>query len=239
MYQSERILTVGPQTIVYGAAYESIASAQWPYLFEANYIQQYSLLSSHQWSLPNRQQYGWEDYHFDLKQVMPSAPWRWVLKDYFLRRGLKYTPVYKQWRILSSLYKEGVPVAAPVAMRIVSGALFYYAQLLTETPCNEPLSKHNIDSEHHADVLYALGKALHALHQAGRYMPQWTPEHSLYCSQTGVTLLGAEASQVVPRTANFNALTGWQQEQMMRVKSALRLKLGHVSWDAFMQGYLL
>ncbi len=76
--------------------------------------------------------------------VVHRAPQTWVLRQYrrggwmdFLTQrsywwlGLKRSRPWREWHLLASLYKRGLPVPAPVAVRVRRRGLIYRGDILT------------------------------------------------------------------------------------------------------------
>ena len=59
-----------------------------------------------------------------------GLPGRFI-RDLYLWTGLEATRPWREWRLLHSLYKEGLPVPQPLAARVARAGPFYRGDLVT------------------------------------------------------------------------------------------------------------
>ena len=126
----EKELKVGNQYILYDSAMRDVKLTSWPYLFDVYFLEQHQLVTARVQGRGTTYFFDWESHKLVLRHY-----WRggWVStfnSEFYLKTKLEKMRPYQEWQLLCELQKLGLPVPKPAGMRIVSGGLFYCADLL-------------------------------------------------------------------------------------------------------------
>jgi 3-deoxy-D-manno-octulosonic acid kinase len=100
--------------------------------------------------------------------------------DHYVWLGRERTRAFREWRLLHSLYRRGLPVPRPIAARVVRGGLLYRADLVTTylertRPLSDYLNEGGLGS---ADWRH-VGQMVRSFHDHGVDHPDLTAHNIL------------------------------------------------------------
>jgi len=164
-----------------------------------------------------------------------GLPGRFI-RDLYVWTGLEATRAWREWRLLHSLYKVGLPVPQPVAAQVVRAGLFYRADLITR----------RIPGATSIDALMAAGgesrvpwgeagHTVRRLHDAGVYHADLNAHNLLVDAAAKVHIIDFD------RGARRGA-GAWRQANLARLQRSLHKLAGSgaviaPAWAAFLVGY--
>lgn len=166
----EARLDVGTTTILYDENLDRIRLTALPYLFDSNYIQQYGYVTHIAQGRGATYFIDFEGYKLVLKHYWRGGLVGKINPDLYLRTALEKTRAYKEWVLLQQLYAWSLPAPKPAAIRILSGGLFSYADLLTHQIENvTPLSDCLLEGELSQEQWMRVGRVIRQFHDKGVY----------------------------------------------------------------------
>lgn len=164
----------------------------------------------------------------------------WAAKfstDYYLWTGLERSRPWREWRLLDSLYKEGLPVPQPLAARVQRYGLVYRGDLITRLiPDSRSLASRLQTSDIEQLPWQAIGTCLRGFHDAGVQHADLNAHNILLDGHERVFLIDFDKS--LRRVPAF----GWQQANLRRLWHSLH-KLTAASliegyaWNRLLEGY--
>lgn len=164
----------------------------------------------------------------------------WAAKltaDFYAWAGLEHSRPWREWRLLYSLYKEGLPVPQPLAARVQCHGLVYRGDLITRwIPDSRSLASrlqiYDIDQL----PWHAVGACLRRFHDAGVQHGDLNAHNILIDADERVFLIDFDKSR--RRAPAF----GWQKANLHRLWRSLH-KLAPASliegqaWTNLLEGY--
>jgi 3-deoxy-D-manno-octulosonic acid kinase len=162
-----------------------------------------------------------------------GVPGRFV-RDRYLWIGLDASRPWREWRLLDSLYKEGLPVPQPVAARVQRAGLLYKGDLITRRiPAARSLAERSASG---SDIPWAAaGRCLRRFHDAGVCHADLNA-HNILLDESGRTYL-------IDFDRGTRRGTGpWKQANLSRLKRSLDKLSGGSgfnlkAWGALLEGY--
>lgn len=164
----------------------------------------------------------------------------WVTKvstDYYWWTGLPRSRPWREWQLLSSLYKEGLPVPQPVAARVQRYGWLYRGDLITRLiPDSRSLASHLRDSGIELLPWRAIGVCLRRFHNAGVQHADLNAHNILLDIHERVFLIDFDKGR--RRESAFS----WQRANLHRLWHSLH-KLAAPSliegraWSNLLEGY--
>lgn len=162
-----------------------------------------------------------------------GVPGRFV-RDRYLWVGLDASRPWREWRLLDSLYKEGMPVPQPVAARVQRAGLVYGGDLITRRiPATRSLAE-RLGSG--GDIPWsAVGRCLRRFHDAGVCHADLNA-HNILLDQAGKPFL-IDFDRGTRRGAG-----PWKQGNLSRLRRSLDKLTGESAfnlkaWGALLEGY--
>lgn len=162
-----------------------------------------------------------------------------LLGDRYLWTGEVRTRPMREWRLMSELRAEGLPVPAPVAARYVRDGVFYRGDLITERivdalPLSAWLERGAVALTHWRSV----GACIKRFHARGVCHADLNAHNILVDTGGVVSLIDFD------RGAR-RAPGGWEQANLVRLRRSLakvsaalpRGRFGEPEWHALSQGY--
>ena len=240
----EQTLKVGQQTILYDASMDDVKLTSWPYLFEPYFLEQHQLITGTAQGRGTTYFFDWEAHQLVLRHYLRGG---WVGKfnpEFYLNTQLEKTRPYQEWKMLCELQKLGLPAPKPAAMRIVSGGLFYSADLLMHqlqgvTPLCDLLLQGEV--RHWQKI----GKVIRQFHNAGVYHDDLNC-HNILLREEEVFLIDFDKCHIQP---NSSATDQWKGKNLQRLLRSLNKQQGiakaagqsfnfsTVAWDDLLQAY--
>lgn len=162
-----------------------------------------------------------------------GLPGRFI-RDLYLWTGFDATRPWREWRLLDSLYKEGLPVPRPVAARVTRAGLFYRGDLLTRRiPDTRSLAERLREGS--AAPWREAGACVRRFHDAGVCHADLNAHNVLADGAGRVYLVDFD------RGERRRSGTGWKLANLMRFRRSLSKLAGHggseAVWDVFLEGY--
>lgn len=160
-------------------------------------------------------------------------------RDRYLWQGLEKSRPWREWQLLAELYRRGLPVPRPVAVRAVRHGLSYSADIVTEI----------IDARPLADILGERRLPVAQLERVGSWLRRFHLEELCHADLNARNILLDEAGKVYlidfDRSELRRGDEGWRSANMERLKRSLekfRLNAKHFAfddedWKAVMRGY--
>lgn len=177
--------------------------------------------------------------------ILKRAEGEWVLRHYrrggmpgrfvhdvYVWTGLEASRPWREWRLLDSLYKEGLPVPQPVAARVEHRGLFYRGDLITRRIAGAYSLAERLDGRVPWD---AVGRTLRRFHDAGVWHADLNAHNILLDAEGSVHLLDFDRGERRP------AAEGWKQANLDRLKRSLdKLTAGRLqprTWTVLLDAY--
>ncbi len=163
-----------------------------------------------------------------------------LLRDRYLRWfSLSRTRAWREWDILSRLWRDGLPVPKPVAARVIYSGLFYRADIITaKLPAPATLVEILKTRALSTADWQAAGRLIRRFHEAGVYHADMNAHNIVYAANR-MYLLDFD------RGCLRRPDSGWQQRTLRRLQRSLRKSAGqnpgfHFSdadWEIFSKAY--
>lgn len=164
----------------------------------------------------------------------------WAAKlstDYYLWTGLQRSRPWREWRLLYSLYKEGLPVPQPLAARVRRHGFLYRGDLITRRiPDSRSLAK-RLQTSGIEDLPWAaIGACLRRFHAAGVQHGDLNAHNILLDDHERVFLVDFDKSLRRPPAR------AWQRANLRRLQRSLRKLaapslIAGVAWDQLLAAY--
>lgn len=164
-----------------------------------------------------------------------GLPGRFI-RDLYIWTGLEATRAWREWRLLHSLYKEGLPVPQPVAAQVVRAGLLYRADLITRRiPGTSSIAALMAAGGESRVPWGEAGHAVRRLHDAGIYHADLNAHNLLVDAAAKVHIIDLD------RGARRGA-GAWRQANLARLQRSLHKLAGSgaviaPAWAAFLDGY--
>lgn len=174
-----------------------------------------------------------------LRRYLRGGLIRHISADNYIYTGLSKTRAFREFSLLSGLYKAGQPVPKPVAACVRVSGLFYTAYLLLEElPAADTLADCLEQSELSESSWQAVGKAIRRLHDAGIWHADLNARN---------ILMGDSVYLIDFDRAQRKAGDGWQQNNIDRLRRSLdkfanslgdKFHFTEQGWQALLSAYL-
>jgi len=159
-----------------------------------------------------------------------------LVRDRYLWIGLRLSRPCWEWRLLDSLYKEGLPVPQPVAARVVRAGLFYRGDLITRRIPGAHSVAERVAAGRAAGIPWvAIGRCIRRFHQAGICHADLNAHN--------VLLDAADAIYLIDFDRGTRRESGaWASANLARLKRSLDKLSGEggfdlTAWGALLEGY--
>ena len=164
-----------------------------------------------------------------------GLPGRFI-RDLYLWTGLEATRAWREWRLLYTLYKEGLPVPQPVAAQVLRAGLLYRADLITRCiPGTTSIAALMAAGGESRVPWGEAGRAVRRLHDAGVDHADLNAHNLLVDAAAKVHIIDFD------RGAR-RAAGAWRQANLGRLQRSLHKLAGSgaviaPAWAAFLDGY--
>jgi 3-deoxy-D-manno-octulosonic acid kinase len=164
-----------------------------------------------------------------------GVPGKLVRDDYFWI-GLDLSSPWREWRLLDSLYKEGLPVPRPVAARVERRGFFYRGDLITRRiPDARNLAERLAAGEAARIPWSQIGRCIRRFHEAGVRHADLNAHNVLLDAADTVYLIDFDRG--TRREAG-----AWTSANLARLKRSLDKLSGPdgfnlAAWSALLEGY--
>lgn len=179
------------------------------------------------------------DRHWVLRHYRRGGWVATLLGDRYLWTGERRARPVREWRLMSELRAEGLPVPAPVAARYVRYGVFYRGDLITERivdalPLSGWLERGAVALTHWR----AVGACIRRFHASGVCHADLNAHNILVDSAGSVSLIDFDRGTRREPGA-------WQRANLERLRRSLdkinaglpRGRFGDPEWHALCQGY--
>ena len=159
-----------------------------------------------------------------------------LLRDRYCWIGLDLSRPWREWWLLDSLYKEGLPVPRPVAARVERRGLSYRGDLITRRIPGASNVAERLAAGDAARIPWAaIGRCIHRFHQAGVCHADLNAHNLLLDAADAVYLIDFD------RGSRREAGT-WTSGNLARLKRSLDKLSGAggfnpAAWSALLEGY--
>ena len=161
-----------------------------------------------------------------------GLPGRFI-RDRYVWTGLEATRPWREWRLLHSLYKEGLSVPRPLAARVARRGLFYRGDLVTaRIPKARSLAA--LLGGPRRLPWDAVGRTLHRFHEAGVWHADLNAHNILLDESGGVHLIDFDRGRRRPPEA------GWQRANLARLRRSFDKLTGGFdaeAWSTLLDAY--
>jgi 3-deoxy-D-manno-octulosonic acid kinase len=158
-----------------------------------------------------------------------------MVRDRYLWMGLGLSRPWREWRLLDSLYKEGLPVPQPVAARVERRGLFYRGDLITRRIPGASSLAERLTGDSARIPWASIGRCLHRFHQAGVCHADLNAHNVLLDASDTVYLIDFDRGTRREGGA-------WTSGNLARLKRSLDKLSGEggfnlTAWGALLEGY--
>jgi len=164
-----------------------------------------------------------------------GLPGRFI-HDHYLWTGLEATRAWREWCLLHSLYKEGLPVPQPVAAQVLRDGFLYRADLITRRiPDASSMAERLVAGGESRIPWDEAGRTLRRFHDAGVCHADLNLHNLLLDAQLRVYLIDFDRG-------TRRAAGAWKGANLARLRRSLDKVAGDSAviapaWDAFLDGY--
>jgi len=139
-----------------------------------------------------------------------------VLDDRYHWTSLAETRAWREWHLLADLIGQGLPVPQPVAARVMTGGLFYRADLIMRRldgtrSLNQVLEKGALSAAQWS----AIGRCIRRFHDAGVFHADLNAHNILLGTNDEVWLIDFDKGEIRPPARD------WQQANLSRLRRSL------------------
>lgn len=240
----EKELKVGNQHILYDGAMQDVKLTSWPYLFESYFLEQHQLITGTAQGRGTTYFFDWESHKLVLRHYLRGGLVGKFNPEFYLNTQLEKTRPYKEWTLLCELQKLGLPAPRPAGMRIVSGGLFYSADLLMHqledvTPLCDLLLQGEVN------CWQKIGQVIRQFHNEGVYHDDLNC-HNILLREDEVFLIDFDKCSIKPgskasdswRSKNLDRLLrSLHKEQGIAEEKGQSLHFSAAAWDELLQAY--
>lgn len=162
-----------------------------------------------------------------------------ISRDRYLWLGLEKSRPWREWTLLLELFRRGLPVPRPLAVRLTRHGLTYTADIVTEVIDARPLAEWLCERRLPAAQLEQVGSWLRRFHLEGLFHADLNARNILLDEAGKVYLIDFDRSEL--RRGD----EGWRSANMERLKRSL-MKFRRIEknfafddedWKAVLRGY--
>jgi len=162
-----------------------------------------------------------------------------ISRDRYLWRGLEKSRPWREWQLLVELYRRGLPVPRPIAVRAVRHGLTYTADIVTEALDARPLAEWLCERRLPAAQLEGVGSWLRRFHLEELWHADLNARNILLDEEGRVYLIDFDRSEL--RRGD----EGWRSANLERLKRSLmkfrrsekNFAFDDEDWKALLRGY--
>lgn len=159
-----------------------------------------------------------------------------MARDRYLWIGLRLSRPWWEWRLLDSLYKEGLPVPQPVAARVMRSGFLYRGDLITRRIPGARSVAEGLAAGQAARMPWmAIGRCIRRFHQAGVCHADLNAHNVLLDASDTIYLIDFDRGTRRESGA-------WTAANLARLKRSLDKLSGQdgfnlAAWHALLEGY--
>lgn len=162
-----------------------------------------------------------------------------ISRDRYIWQGLEKSRPWREWALLLELFRRGLPVPRPVAVRLTRHGLSYTADIVTEAIDARPLAEWLCERRLSAAQLENIGSWLRRFHLEGLFHADLNARNILLDEAGKVYLIDFDRSEL--RRGD----EGWRSANMERLKRSLEkfrrieknFAFDDEDWKAVLRGY--
>lgn len=160
-----------------------------------------------------------------------------ITTDFYWWRGIERSRPWREWRLLHTLYKEGLPVPQPVAARVIRHGWLYRGDLITRLiPACRSLAAILRESAIEDLPWEAIGRCIRRFHDAGVCHADLNAHNVMIDEHDQVFLVDFDKGERGTRSRH------WRDGNLKRLRRSLhKLAAAAViergAWKALLQGY--
>ncbi|HSN17309.1 MAG TPA: 3-deoxy-D-manno-octulosonic acid kinase [Gammaproteobacteria bacterium] len=164
-----------------------------------------------------------------------GLPGRFI-HDAYLWTGLEVTRAWREWRLLYSLYQEGLPVPQPVAAQVVRTGFIYRADLITRRILAASSIATLMEGGGESRIPWSeAGRTVRRLHDAGVFHADLNAHNLLVDAAAKVHVIDLDRGE-------RRGPGAWRQANLARLERSLCKLTGSKAviapaWAAFLDGY--
>jgi 3-deoxy-D-manno-octulosonic acid kinase len=147
-----------------------------------------------------------------------------VLDDSYLWLGLSRSRPVREWQLLDTLHREGLPVPRPAALRVSHRGLLYRADLITlQLPRTRTLADLLQQGPPAPELWQRVGAVIGRLHRRGAFHADLNARNILLDDQHAVYLIDWDRGRLL------RPAPAWQQRNLERLRRSLEKLSGLLS----------
>jgi 3-deoxy-D-manno-octulosonic acid kinase len=181
----------------------------------------------------------YEDQKFALRHYCRGGIPAKISRDRYIWQGLEKSRPWREWVLLLELFRRGLPVPRPVAVRVVRHGLTYTADIVTAAIDARPLADWLCEKRLPATQLENMGSWLRRFHLEGLFHADLNARNILLDEAGKVYLIDFD------RSALRRGDEGWRSANMERLKRSLmkfrrtekNFAFDDEDWKAVLRGY--
>lgn len=162
-----------------------------------------------------------------------------ISQDRYIWQGLEKSRPWREWTLLVELFRRGLPVPRPIAVRAVRHGLTYSCDIVTEAIDARPLAEWLCEKRLPAAQLEQMGSWLRRFHLEGLFHADLNARNILLDDAGKVYLIDFDRSEL--RRGD----EGWRSANMERLKRSLEkfrrieknFAFDDEDWKAVLRGY--
>ncbi len=162
-----------------------------------------------------------------------------ISRDRYIWLGLEKSRPWREWTLLLELFRRGLPVPRPLAVRLTRHGLTYTADIVTEVIDARPLAEWLCERRLPAAQLEQVGSWLRRFHLEGLFHADLNARNILLDEAGKVYLIDFDRSEL--RRGD----EGWRSANMERLKRSLEkfrrseknFAFDDEDWKAVLRGY--
>ena len=238
----EKELKVGNQHILYDGSMGNVKLTSWPYLFESYFLEQHQLVTGTAQGRGTTYFFDWESHKLVLRHYLRGGVVGKFNPEFYLNTKLEKTRPYQEWQVLCELQKIGLPAPKPAGMRIVSGGLFYTADLLMhQLEGVMPLCDLLLQGELSVQRWQKVGQVIRQFHNEGVYHDDLNC-HNILLRDDEVFLIDFDKAEIRSdskwKTQNLDRLLrSLNKEDGLAKEAGQAFNFSGSAWDELLQAY--
>ncbi len=179
------------------------------------------------------------DHQWVLRHYRRGGYIAFLIQDRYVWSGEERVRAFAEWRLLSHLWRQGLPVPRPIAARYRRSAFGYRCDLITQRVADaQPVSALLLTAPLAPGSWRAIGVAIARLHRAGVDHADLNANNILLDSQQAVAVIDFDRGRL-------RAPGSWSAMNLRRLRHSLvkicaplpKDRFTPMAWEAFLAGY--
>lgn len=226
---------IGNQKILYDAALFDAPPAR---LFDPQHLAATGVLTGEAFGRGQAWFFSHGELNLVLRHFRRGGAMEKILVDRYWGRNPQHARSWREWRVLSQLFSQGLPVPRPVAARVEVGGFFYRADLITELiPGARSLADWLEAGSQQPAFWHKIGAVIALFHRRGVWHPDLNARNILIDNQGEVFLIDFDQGRL-------RAGLGPQQNLKRLLRSLRKIKnsqspfyFAEDDWRLLLEGY--